>query len=186
MIPIHSRLALAALAVLSLGAMRAQPAEARVWVGVGVPLYYGPPGVYLPPPVYYPPPAYYGPPPGSTFNYTPPSAMPQTYPPPGYPPQGYAPQGYPPQGYPQQGYPQQGYPPQGYQPPRSYAAPPAYAPPRGNAPQGYTPSMGNGPTNLNLSCHAGIYTCPLVEDTPPGGQCACPNEQGGTIAGRAS
>jgi XYPPX repeat (two copies) len=166
-IMVCARLVLAALAALSIGATRA---EARVWVGVGVPLYYGPP-VYVPPPVYYPPPViyapppgYYGPPPGSTFNYTPPSAMPQSY-----PPQGYAPQGYPPSGYPPSGYP-----------------PPGYGAPRGVTPQSYTPSMGNGPTNLNLSCHAGIYTCPLVEDTPPGGQCACPNEKGGTIAGRAS
>ncbi len=35
-------------------------AEARVFVGIGLPFYYGP--AYIPPPVYYPPP-YYVPPP---------------------------------------------------------------------------------------------------------------------------
>src|ERR1700761_2648472 len=44
------------------------PAQARVFVGVGIGLpFYGP---YLPPPVYYPPPAAYYPPP--PVYYTPP------------------------------------------------------------------------------------------------------------------
>jgi hypothetical protein len=45
-------------AVVSLAG--SSPAEARVWVGIGIP-FYGP-GWY-PPPYYYPPPAYYPPPP---------------------------------------------------------------------------------------------------------------------------
>lgn len=49
-------------------------AQARVFFGFGMPLYYGPP-VYAPPPVYYPPPAYYAPPP--PVVYAPPPA--QTY-----------------------------------------------------------------------------------------------------------
>jgi len=47
------------------------PAQARVWVGVGIP-FWGP-GFY-PPPYYYPPPAYYPPPP--PVVYAPP---PQSY-----------------------------------------------------------------------------------------------------------
>ena len=44
----------------------ATPANARVWVGIGVPFgfgFYGPPVYYPPPAYYYPPPAYYPPPP---------------------------------------------------------------------------------------------------------------------------
>ena len=66
------RRALVALAVF--GAMAGSagtPAQARVWVGVGVPLWG--PGFY-PPPYYYPPPAYYPPPP--PVVYAPP---PQVY-----------------------------------------------------------------------------------------------------------
>jgi len=44
-------------------------AHARVFIGVGVPFFYGP--AYVPPPVYYPPPYYYAPPP---VVYTPPQA----------------------------------------------------------------------------------------------------------------
>jgi hypothetical protein len=69
-------LALAGLAVAAL-MLPAGPAQARVFVSVGVPIYgpgpwyYGPPPVvYAPPPVYYPPPAYYPPP----VVYTPPPA----------------------------------------------------------------------------------------------------------------
>ena len=50
----------------------ASQAQARVFIGFGFPLYYGPPAYYPPPPVYYPPPAYYPPP----QAYYPP---PQTY-----------------------------------------------------------------------------------------------------------
>jgi hypothetical protein len=39
-----------------------KPAQARVWVGIGVPFVVAPP-VYYPPPAYYPPPPYYAPPP---------------------------------------------------------------------------------------------------------------------------
>ena len=53
----------------------ATPANARVWVGIGVPFgfgYYGPPAYYPPPAYYYPPPpAYYPPPPA---YYPPPQA----------------------------------------------------------------------------------------------------------------
>jgi len=48
-------------------------AQARVFVGFGFPMFYGPP-VYAPPPVYYPPPMYYAPPP--PVVYAPP---PQSY-----------------------------------------------------------------------------------------------------------
>jgi hypothetical protein len=41
----------------------ASQAEARVFIGFGFPLYYGPPAYYPPPPVYYPPPQPYYPPP---------------------------------------------------------------------------------------------------------------------------
>ena len=57
-----------------------QPASARVWVGLGFPLYYGAPA-YYPPPVYYPPPPYY---PAPTY-YAPPAYPPYSYvPPPQY------------------------------------------------------------------------------------------------------
>jgi hypothetical protein len=47
-------------------------AQARVFIGVGIPLF-GPPAYYYPPPVYYPPPpVYYAPPPPVT--YAPPAA----------------------------------------------------------------------------------------------------------------
>jgi hypothetical protein len=59
----------------------AAPAQARIFVGIGIP--FAP--LWIPPPVYYPPPAYYPPPP---VYYAPP---PQTYAP---PPQTYAPQDY--------------------------------------------------------------------------------------------
>jgi hypothetical protein len=123
-------------------------AQARVFIGFGFPFFY-------PPPVYYPP--YYAPPPayapqGDTFNYTPPSAQPQSLAPPRYyaPPGGYGPSG-------------GGYAPSG----------------------GYTPSMGDEPGGTAQSCHAGAYVCPLVEDTPPGGACACPGHGGQRIRGRA-
>ena len=60
--------AAAVMALLAVGASVAmtQPAEARVFVGVGigVPLYYPPPVYAYPPPYYYaPPPVVYAPPP---------------------------------------------------------------------------------------------------------------------------
>lgn len=51
-------------------------AQARVFVGFGMPLYFGP-LVYAPPPVYYPPPTYYAPPP--PVVYAPPSAYAPQY-----------------------------------------------------------------------------------------------------------
>jgi len=52
------------------------PAQARVFVGIGVP-FYGP--AFYPPPAYYPPPVYYAPPPAV---YAPPqSYIPQSTPP---------------------------------------------------------------------------------------------------------
>jgi len=65
-------LALAALvAAASVGSV--QKAEARVFVGIGLPgVYAPPPPVYYapPPPVYYPPaPAYYAPPPAVVYPY---------------------------------------------------------------------------------------------------------------------
>ena len=39
--------------------------------------------------------------------------------------------------------------------------------------------------DLGQSCRAGAYVCPLVEDTPPGGACACPGHGGQRIRGRA-
>jgi hypothetical protein len=73
------------LALLVLSAVAASPVQARIFVGVGVPLWVGPP-IVVPPPVYYPP--YYAPPPGypspgTEFSYTPPSAQPQALVPPG-------------------------------------------------------------------------------------------------------
>ena len=49
-------LALAAFGIV-LGGLVAlsSPANARVWVGVGLPLYVGPPAYYPPPVAYYPP-----------------------------------------------------------------------------------------------------------------------------------
>jgi hypothetical protein len=78
------------LAVLLLCGAMAGAAQARIFIGIGVPLFFPP--VWVPPPVYYPP--YYGPPmvyapPGDTFNYTPPSAQPGNL----APPRGYAPSG---------------------------------------------------------------------------------------------
>jgi hypothetical protein len=46
-------------------------AQARVFIGIGVPFFYGP--AYIPPPVYYPPPYYYAPPPPVVY------APPRTY-----------------------------------------------------------------------------------------------------------
>ena len=83
--------------LLLLYGLLAGTAQARIWVGVGIPLFLppvviGPPAYY--PPYYHGPPAGY-PPPGNTFSYSPPGSQPQSLAPPnGYPP----PPGYPPQG----------------------------------------------------------------------------------------
>ncbi len=77
----------------------AAPAQARIFVGIGVP--FAP--LWVPPPVYYPPPAYYPPPP---VYYAPPQVYappPQIYAPQIYAPQSYAPQSYAPQSYNQSG-----------------------------------------------------------------------------------
>jgi hypothetical protein len=120
------------LAALALSAAMASQAQARVFIGIGVPLFYPP--YVAPPPAYYPPSAYYPPyyygspgvyvPPDSGFSYAPPTAT-----------------------------------------------PPGYAPSRGYAAQ---------------SCQAGAYVCPLVQDTPPGGRCSCPGQNGQRIRGQAN
>src|SRR5580658_4715830 len=161
------RAAFALLALCGVVAM-ANPAQARIFIGVGVPFYAPPvviPGPYYYPQYYYGPPAYYAPQ-GNNFSYTPPQAQPQGQPP-GQPQslapsQGYAP---PPPGYPQQSYGPGGYTPTG----------------------GYTPSMGGGGSDgAAQSCRAGAYVCPLVEDTPTGGACSCPGHNGQKIRGQAN
>jgi hypothetical protein len=59
--------AMVAFVCAAVAGLGSHPAQARVFVGIGVP-FYGP--TYYPPPVYYPPPAYYPPPP--PVYYTPP------------------------------------------------------------------------------------------------------------------
>lgn len=157
MFMIRSSVIRGSLAVLALCGMMGTAAQARIFIGLGVPLYYPP--VVVPQPYYYPPyyapPQAYAPPPNS-FNYTPPPAQPQNL----APPQGSAPSG--------------GYSPSG----------------------GYTPSMGGAPVSQGpasvaaaggaQSCRAGAYVCPLVQDTPPGGNCACPGHDGQQIRGQAN
>ena len=129
------------LALLALCGLMTNAAQARIFIGVGVPLFYPP---VVPAPYYYPPyytPPYYGPPPGyappdGSFSYSPPSSQPQNL-----------------------------------------------APPPGYAPGGYTPSTGYG---VAQSCQAGAYVCPLVADTPPGGRCSCPGQNGQRIRGQAN
>jgi hypothetical protein len=168
-------------AMLVLCGVMAGAAQARIFIGFGFPLIYPP--VYVPPPVYYPP--YYGPPgayapPGNTFSYTPPS-----YAPPSGQPQSLAPQGYGQQSGPP-GYPPPGYEPRGYAPP-GYG-PPGSSPSGGYTPSGgFTPSMGAGSSDASAqSCRAGAYVCPLVEDTPPGGACSCPGQDGRRVRGQAN
>ena len=142
-------------ALLLCGAM-AGAAQARVFIGIGVPLFFPP--VWVPPPVYYPP--YYGPPmgyapSGDTFNYTPPNYIPPSGQPQNLgPPRGYSPSG--------------GYPPSG-----------GYTPSIGGPPM-----AGADPSGAQ-SCQAGAYVCPLVEDTPPGGACSCPGHNGQRVRGQA-
>jgi hypothetical protein len=138
----------------------ANPAQARIFIGVGVPFYA--PSVVIPGPYYYAPaPYYYGPPAvyapqGNSFSYTPPQAQPQ-------------------------GQPQNLAPPQGYAPPPQSYGPGGYTPTGG-----YTPSMGAGASDGGAqSCRAGAYVCPLVEDTPAGGACSCPGHNGQKIRGQA-
>ena len=148
------------LAALMLCVAMSGPARARVFIGFGLPLFLPP--VYVAPPVYYPP--YYGPPagyapPGNTFSYASPSSQPQNL----APPAGYGPPGY---------------------------GPPGYGPPPGYAPGGYAPSGGSAPSESAdagaPSCRAGAYVCPLVADTPPGGACSCPGQDGRRVRGRAN
>ena len=147
------RCAVRALAIACVLAGMAPAVEARVFVGVGAPLYIGPP-VLMPPPYYGPyyavPPPWYGPPPGSTFNYTPPPAVPRDL----------APRGAGPSGG--------GYSPSG-----------GNTPSMGGAPTGGGPGAGQG------VCRAGPYVCPLIEDVPLGGDCACPSHDGRPVRGRA-
>jgi hypothetical protein len=155
---------LAALLLCGMMAGMASQAQARIFIGLGLPLFVPPvvvPGPYYYPPYYAypPPPAYYAPPgyapPGNSFSYTPPPSQPQSL----APPQSYAP------------------PPGGYTPSGGYS-------PSG----GYTPSVGGGSSDAGSAqtCRAGAYVCPLVEDTPPGGACACPGHNGQTIRGQAN
>jgi hypothetical protein len=70
-----------------------------------------------------------------------------------------------------------------YTPPGQYA-PPGYAPP---GPQSLAPPSGYGPSNSYAqACQAGAYVCPLVQDTPPGGRCSCPGNDGRRIRGQAN
>jgi hypothetical protein len=69
-----------------------------------------------------------------------------------------------------------------YAPPNS-SQPQNLAPPPGYAPGGYTPSAGYG---VAQSCQAGAYVCPLVAETPPGGRCSCPGQNGQRIRGQAN
>ena len=131
----------AALAFTAL-ATAAPPAQARVWVSVGVPCcgyypgpYYGyppPPYAYAPPPGYYPPPGAY--PPGA-------------YPP---PPDGAAPSAYAP-GQPVPGY-APGQPAPGY-------APPAGAAPSAAATPGAPGTAGITYTNKPAFTNAAGQTC---------------------------
>jgi hypothetical protein len=66
------RLVIAAAIGAAMVSLAGRPADARVFVGIGVP-FYGP-GFYAPYPYYYPPPVYYPPPP---VVYAPPA--PQYY-----------------------------------------------------------------------------------------------------------
>ncbi len=115
----------AALAGLALCALLAGPAQARIFLGIGVPLWIGPP-IFVPPPAWYPP--YYapqgGPMAGSEFSYVPPGSRPQSL-----------------------------------------------------APGGYSDAE---------SCQAGPYVCPLVRETPRGGDCGCLGNDGRRVRGRAN
>jgi hypothetical protein len=71
-LPFVRRATVAMVLCAAVAGLTANPAHARVFVGIGIP-FYGP--GYYPPPVYYPPPpVYYAPPP--PVVYAPP---PQTY-----------------------------------------------------------------------------------------------------------
>jgi len=102
-----------------------------------------------------------------------------------YPPVVPAPYYYPPYYAPPYYGPPPGYaPPDGsfsYSPPSSQ--PQNLAPPPGYAPGGYTPSTGYG---VAQSCQTCAYVCPLVADTPPGGRCSCPGQNGQRIRGQAN
>ena len=83
------------LALVALCGLASNAAQARIFIGVGVPLFFPP--VVAPPPAYYPPyyaPPYYGSPyypDSSSFSYAPPQSQPRSLaPPPGYAPGGYA------------------------------------------------------------------------------------------------
>ncbi len=153
------------LALVALCGIMAGHAQARIFVGIGVPFFFPP--VVVAPPVYYPPyypsyppPAAYAPP-ATGFSYTPPGFVPRTT-------------------QPQSLSPPRDDSSSGYATPGGYGPPGSYGPPEG----GYTPSMGPVPAAAQ-SCRAGAYVCPLVQDTPPGGACACPGHGGQRIRGQA-
>jgi hypothetical protein len=120
-------------------------------------------GVGIPlfvPPLFVPPPPYYPPYYGAPWAYAPPDSK-FSYTPPSAGPQGMP-------------------PPQSLAPPRSYGPPPY------GSQGGYPPSMGDmGPDGGAQACHAGAYVCPLLEETPPGGDCTCPGHNGRRVRGQA-
>jgi hypothetical protein len=70
-------IAIMSRAVIALGvgtavSLTGTPAQARVFIGIGIPFYgpafYPPPVYYPPPPVYYAPPVVYAPPPAQTYT----------------------------------------------------------------------------------------------------------------------
>lgn len=71
--------------------------------------------------------------------------------------------------------------------------PPAYYPQPGYAPSStfsYTPPAARpqslAPAGGPQECVAGRYTCPLLEDVPPGADCSCPGHDGKQIRGVAN
>jgi hypothetical protein len=74
---VAGRLAIAAALCTAMIGVAGRPADARVFVGIGIP-FYGP-GFYPPPPVYYPPPPIYYPPPPVVYAPPPAYSPPQNY-----------------------------------------------------------------------------------------------------------
>lgn len=73
-LPILRRSVIAVAVCAAMFGLTAHAAQARVWVGIGIPF----PGYYYPPPVYYPPPpVYYAPPPPPVVYSPQPAYTPQ-------------------------------------------------------------------------------------------------------------